>query len=167
MQFAFHLTIRSKDSIIIITKLMEENGRIVEITAEGAKVEVVPTSICGSCVSASICAALGSKTKIVLASNPINAQVGDLVKIEIKEKSRTTSFLLVFGLPILGLLIGIILGEIIDGDRLAVILGGSGLLLALVFLKIIDTRLSKKENFLPTVVEKISENNAGVSSQIN
>jgi len=135
---------------------VEDNGKIIELTAEGAKVEIVPRPICGACAVANACAAIGLKTKIVLAKNPIAAQVGDLVKLETKEKNRTLSILLVFGLPIVFLLVGIIIGEIIAGDKLAAILGGGGLLLAFLIAKIIDTHLAKKGTFLPMIIEKIS-----------
>jgi|UniRef100_A0A7C6A9C4 sigma-E factor negative regulatory protein RseC len=136
---------------------MEENGKVIELTENGAKVCVTPSQVCGSCVQAKACATIGAKTKIILANNPINAQVGDWVKIELKEKSRTTSILLVFGLPILALLFGIIVGEIVAGDKMATIFGGSGLIIALIVVKIVDNHLSQKANFLPTIIEKISD----------
>lgn len=136
---------------------MEENGKIIELTASGAKVCVTPSQVCGSCAQAKACATIGSKMKIILVNNPINAQVGDWVKIELKEKARTTSILLVFGLPILLLLIGVITGEVIGGDKLAAFLGGGGLIVAFIIVKIIDNYLTRKVNFLPTIIEKIPD----------
>jgi sigma-E factor negative regulatory protein RseC len=136
---------------------MEENGKVVEVLASEARVEVVPSAICGHCSAAEACGAFGSKTKVVLAKNPIGAKIGDLVKLETKEKNRLTSISLVFGLPIVLLLIGIILGEIISGDKLAAFLGGIGLVIAFIIAKIIDRWVGKKATFLPTIIEKISE----------
>ncbi len=136
---------------------MEENGKVIELTYNRAKVAVEPSPICGSCAAADACAAIGSKTKIVLANNLINAKVGDLVKIDLKEKSRTTSILLVFGLPITFLFVGIIIGEVISGDKLAAILGGIGIIIAFIIVKIIDLWVGKKATFLPTIIEKISQ----------
>lgn len=134
---------------------MVEKGRVIELTPKGAKIEVTPSPICGSCAQAEACSASREKTKIILAQNPIGAKIGDLVKIELKEKSRTTAVLLVFGLPIFFLLIGIIVGEIIAGDKLAISLGGSGLVIAFILIKLIDRWLSKKTSFLPTIIERV------------
>ena len=136
---------------------MEENGKVIELLANEAKVEVMPSAICSHCGSADACGSLGAKTKVVLAKNPIGAKLGDLVKIEIKEKNRLASILLLFGLPITLLLVGIIIGEVISGDKLAAILGGSGLVIAFIIVKIIDRLAGRKDNFLPTIIEKISE----------
>ncbi len=136
---------------------MEENGKVIEVLANEVKVEVMPSAICSHCGSADTCGSLGSKTKVVLAKNLIGAKVGDIVKLELKEKARATSILLVFGLPISLLLVGIIIGEVISGDKLAAILGGAGLVIAFIIVKMIDRLVGRKENFLPTIVEKISE----------
>jgi sigma-E factor negative regulatory protein RseC len=136
---------------------MEEKGKVIELLANEAKVEVMPSAICSHCSSTDACGSIGTKAKVVLAKNPIEAKVGDLVKLELKEKARATSILLVFGLPITFLLAGIIIGEIISGDKLAAILGGAGLVIAFIIVKMIDRLVDRKESFLPTIVEKINE----------
>ena len=136
---------------------MEENGKVVELSDEGTKVEVIPGNMCHHCGAAQACGTFGSRTKIVLAQNPIDAKIGDLVKLEIKEKTRAVSILLVFGLPIVLLLTGIIVGEILSGDKLAAILGGAGLVIAFAVVKVIDRLVNKQKTFLPTIIEKISE----------
>lgn len=134
---------------------MEETGRIIEINNNIAKIEITPTSACANCGQKSVCHGFGEKKKVIELSNNINTQVGDWVKIEIKEKNRILSTLLVLGLPIILFIIGVIIGSQISGDKLSVILGGTGLVLAYIILKIVNNYLVRKGKTLASIKEKI------------
>lgn len=133
---------------------MKEAGRIAEIDPlrKTARVEIRPREACSHCSARSACNSTGEETKVVEANNPIGAGVGDWVNLEISENISLAATLLVFGIPLLFLIVGIVIGEIISGDRLALILGGSGLLTAFLLVKIFDKYLNKKRKILPTII---------------
>ena len=134
---------------------MEEIGKIIEITNNKAKIEINPSGGCSHCAQAHICNPLGKDKKVVELKNTINAQVGDWVKIEIKEKNRVVSILVVLGLPIFLFLIGVIIGHQISGDKMSAILGGLGLILAFLIAKIINNYLIKNDRDLAVIKEKV------------
>ncbi|MBS4015771.1 MAG: SoxR reducing system RseC family protein [Candidatus Latescibacteria bacterium] len=137
---------------------MEEVGKIIELVNDKARIEITPSGGCNHCTQAHICNPFGKNKKIIELPNSINAQVNDLVKIEIKDKNRFLSILLVLGLPILLFLIGIIIGNRISGDALAALFGGIGLLLAFIIVKIVNNYLLRTNKNLACIKEKIESN---------
>jgi positive regulator of sigma E activity len=137
---------------------MEEVGRIIELVNDKARIEITPSGACNHCAQAHICNPFGKNKKIIELPNSINAQVNDLVKIEIRDKDRFLSILLVLGLPILMFLAGIIIGNKIYGDSAAAILGGIGLLLAFIIIKVVNNYLLRTNKNLACIKEKIASN---------
>lgn len=135
---------------------MEETGKIVELNGNRAKIEINTSGGCAQCGQAHVCNPLGQNKKVIELKNTINAQVGDWVKIEIKEKNRIVSILVVFGIPIFLFLIGVIIGHQISGDKMSAILGGLGLILAFLIAKIINNYLIKKDRDLAVIKEKVN-----------
>ena len=134
---------------------MEEIGKVIEIIGETAKIEITPSGGCSHCSQANICNPFGSNKKIIELKNIINAQIGDSVKIEIKEKDRILSLSLLFGVPIVLFVSGVIIGQTISGDKLSAILGGAGFVFAFLLVKIINNYLEKKGKDLAVIKEKI------------
>ncbi|MCX7785163.1 MAG: SoxR reducing system RseC family protein [candidate division WOR-3 bacterium] len=140
---------------------MEEIGKIIEIEGTTAKIEITPSGGCAHCTQANICNPLGKNKKVIELQNNLNAQVGDWVKIEIKEKHRVLSLSLVLGLPVVLFLIGVFFGRKISSEKFSAILGGVGLGLGFLVVKIINNYLIKKGKSLATIKEKISPPNGG------
>ena len=97
---------------------------------------------------------------LVEALNPIGAQIGDRVKVVTSTKHFLQSSFILYILPIIGLLIGALIGQGIgemtdigiDPSLLSAILGVA--FLAGTFLSIkIGTRALKRELFMPRIVE--------------
>ncbi|MEO0091829.1 MAG: SoxR reducing system RseC family protein [candidate division WOR-3 bacterium] len=135
---------------------MEEVGKIIEVKGTIAKIEITPTGGCAHCSQAKICNPLGNNKKVIELNNSIDAQVGDWVKIEIKEKHRVLSLLLVLGLPVMLFLIGVFLGKHLGGDKSSAILGGVGLALGFFVVKIINSYIIKKGKSLAEIKEKVN-----------
>lgn len=137
---------------------MDEIGKIIELKDDIAVIEITPSSGCSRCAQVNICNPFGKNKKVIELPNVINGQINDWVKIEIKEKNRVLSILLVFGLPILLFLIGVFIGTKTAGDNAGAILGGIGLILAFVIIKIINNYLNRKNKNLACIKEKIDPN---------
>lgn len=134
---------------------MEEIGKIIALANGKARIEITPSGGCNHCAQAQICNPFGKNKKIIELPNTINAQVNDLVKIEIKDKNRILSILLVFCLPILLFLIGVVIGNQNAGNTSAALFGGIGLLLAFIIVKIINNYFLRKNKNLAYLKEII------------
>ncbi len=138
---------------------MEEIGKVIEIKETIAKIEITPSEGCAHCSQANICNPLGRNKKVIELNNNIQAQVGDWVKIEIKEKHRILSLLLVLGVPVMLFVVGVFLGGRLRNDKSSAILAGVGLFLGFLVVKIINNYLTKKGKSLAYIKEKISAPN--------
>lgn len=132
---------------------MEEAGRVVGVTGSRAEVEVAARGECAHCPAHGMCNWTGQKTKTVLAANEVRAQVGDLVIISLGRAAGIRSNLLVFGIPALGMLAGVLVGSLVIGRELwAGVLAGVGLALGFVVVMVIDRAAGRSGRVLPVVV---------------
>jgi sigma-E factor negative regulatory protein RseC len=136
---------------------MEETGKIIELVGTKAKIEITPSSMCGNCTQAKICNPFSQNKKVIELNNTINGHIGDIVIIEIIEKKRFLATLLVFGLPTLLFVIGVIIGQKIGGDKLAAIFAGAGLVVAYIIIKIINNVIVKKGTDLVKIKENLHQ----------
>ncbi|HEY5672470.1 MAG TPA: SoxR reducing system RseC family protein [Malonomonas sp.] len=142
--------------------MIEEYGTIVEL--KGQQIAVVlcaKHSACEHCPSSGACQ-IGddSETMLVEAFNQIGAKISDRVKVVTSTKHFLQSSFILYIVPIIGLLIGALIGQAIaemtevnlDPSLLSAILGVA--FLAGTFLCIrIGTRAVKREIFMPRIVE--------------
>jgi len=84
---------------------MEEEGIITELKGEMARVAITPKSACAHCAARAICIQSGDEV-YTEAINPLGAQVGDLVKVEMPAGSVYGSAFLLFFMPLLMLALG-------------------------------------------------------------
>ncbi len=142
--------------------MIEEYGTIVEL--KGKEIAVVMckrNSACEHCPSSGACQ-IGedSETMLVEAFNPIGAEVSDRVKIVTSSKHFLQSSFMLYIVPIIGLLIGALIGQGI-GERTAggidpsllSALTGTGFLVVTFLAIKMATRSLKRETFMPRIVE--------------
>lgn len=87
---------------------MIEIGRIVEISGEKAKVSLPRKEGCAGCGKCSF--AVGGKSMVLEAENDAGGRTGDEVEVNVPSRDPLQASLLVFGLPLLALLVGAIGG---------------------------------------------------------
>ena len=87
-------------------------GKVVEIRDGWVFVEVTPRSDCQGCSACQGLMTEGSaKTRIIQAISPtVNPAVGDEVLLEAKPGEGSLAAFLVFGLPLIGFLLGVFVG---------------------------------------------------------
>lgn len=137
-------------------QFQEETGKVVGVNGERAEVQVVPEEGCAHCGAAGFCNWTGKREKTVLALNPIGAGVGEMVVLSRSIISSTRSALLVFGLPALLMITGVILGALILNDLWTAILAGTGLAIGFLLIKLIDRVKGKTGKGLPVIVRKFN-----------
>ncbi len=121
--------------------MLETQGRVIAIEAGFAWVESVRQGGCGSCASKGSCgsqllgealtpSASSQAANHVLAQDPLGVRVGDTVLLGIEEKGALRAAFLMYGLPLSGLMSGLLLAQP-WGDLWAIAAGVTGLGLAL------------------------------------
>ncbi len=87
--------------------MLREQGFVVGLDGDHALVSSYRQSACGSCHAQASCstlsAGLGNRENRIRALNPIGAEVGEQVVLEISEKGFLRASFLVYGLPIAAL----------------------------------------------------------------
>lgn len=100
--------------------LVEEQGLVVSLQGRYASISPLTQSDgCQSCASKSMCGSalmqplFGSKQRLLIAENTINASPGDQVTIGLNRMALVLSSLMVYLFPLLMLILGAITGEAI------------------------------------------------------
>ncbi len=132
---------------------MREEGVVVGVQGRLVRVRMQPARECGSCCA---CAALGGEGRELEIESDLSVQVGSRVVVDIPQGNPWLSAVLVFVLPLAGLLSVLIVGGQFgagDGTLLAL---GFGVLAALYALAaLIDRAVVRKRVGPPTIVEAL------------
>jgi positive regulator of sigma E activity len=133
-------------------------GYVKELKDKRAIVKVKINPQCSGCGEKGGCRLFAKKEERDLeVLNLINAQIGDLVAIDFPQKQGLI-FLFLFGLPILGIFLGLFFGFFLfKKESYALFLAFLFLFLTLLILKILQKSLLKKEEYLPKIKEIIKE----------
>lgn len=130
-------------------------GTVKKIANEQATVSIERQDMCGSCHA---CEVVGEVKKCeILCKNTCGAKVGDQVEISLKEESFLKATMIIYGLPLVGLILGIALGWGVSQSfnlvytELSMILGG--LLLLTLTYKVIrrKDKMQKYTSYLPQI----------------
>ena len=130
---------------------MKEKGKVIEITGFVARISLEPSEACKNSPSGYVCRPEGS-VRIVEAENRIGANVGDEVYIETSPKVGLIAIFLLFGVPVILGLIGLLIGMRI-GEIYSILCGIVGFAVGLLFAKIINNILGGRGKFLPHIVK--------------
>ncbi len=96
--------------------MLVEKGVVVSVSKEIAEIEISRSDNCHNCSAHLFCNPSKNNSKILKAVNTFGALLGDEVKIEIEEKAVLTASFQMYGVPILLLLIGVLLGNFIFSE---------------------------------------------------
>lgn len=136
----------------------EEPGVVKEIHEDKAEVEIVPADSCRHCGAAHLCNWSCNRTRTVIALNLIDACPGEQVFLRREEKERLRLSLVTFGLPATLMAAGVVIGIIFLNDLGAALLAGVGLLLAILILRLFESRRKLSGTGLPVIVRRVQEN---------
>lgn len=146
--------------------MIVEYGTIVEL--KGRQIAVVlcqKQSACKHCPSSGACQ-IGDdgKSMLVETFNPIGAQVGDKVKVVTSTKHFLQSSFVLYILPVIGLLIGAVTGQLIaehtqigvDPQLLTALIGVAFMVGTFLTIRVVTNNM-KREIFMPKIVELQAE----------
>lgn len=133
---------------------MIEVATVIEVFGDSAKVSMDKKPECDKC---GMCLfPKGAKNATLICKNLANANVGDRVKIETKEKTKTLSMFLVFLVPLILIAISAILGYYFIKNELYILLISVGVVAVWYFiLSFIDKRLKINKKFYAEITEKL------------
>ena len=127
--------------------MIEEHARVVAVQGDTALLQTQRQSSCGSCEVKSGCGTsvlagiVGQKITQLKVRNTLNARPGDEVVLGMEEHALVMGSLLVYGVPLLMLLLGALMGEAMvsqlgmDAELLPVVGGVTGFVLAFLLVR--------------------------------
>jgi sigma-E factor negative regulatory protein RseC len=137
---------------------MRENGKVVSTRNDRAEVEVAAKGECEHCSAHAMCNWNGTSVRKVLAVNKVGAGPGDGVELETGEGTGARTNLLVFGVPVVLMLAGVLIGGLVlRKDMWSGILAGVGLALGFGIVKVIDVSVNRSGRSLPVIVRRVDE----------
>ncbi|GBE05056.1 MAG TPA: hypothetical protein ENH31_00770 [Nitrospirae bacterium] len=89
---------------------MEETGVITQTEGDIAKVVVQKKSMCEGCSASSACKP-SDKGMEIEALNPIQARVGQTVRVSLRPQAYMKGALFIYGLPLVAFIAGVIIGK--------------------------------------------------------
>jgi sigma-E factor negative regulatory protein RseC len=136
--------------------MFKETGKIVEIRAGQAKIQLFESNACNDCSAKTACSILGGGTRIIQVPIGPSFHVNDLIELSFESSTRITSVVIVFLLPVFTLIFGLAISVIKYGDTAnTAILGSlSGLFIGFVLVWLINKLLIKKTLCNP-IIRKI------------
>jgi len=129
---------------------MREIGIVLKIKGTRAEISLPRKSACETCGKCGL--GRGEGEMALEAENRPGARPGDRVEVEIPERDPLLAALLLFGLPLAGMLLGVVAGALLeralnwDSEGPAVVLGTVLLLVSFFLVKFREKRLAKQEN---------------------
>lgn len=87
---------------------MGERGLVINTKDHLAVIQMTRTEACGQCRAC--LAGMKEEEMIIEADNECNAKVGDWVIMELRNNSFMKAVLIMYGIPMIALVIGIVLG---------------------------------------------------------
>jgi sigma-E factor negative regulatory protein RseC len=139
---------------------MEEIGIVKEADGPKAIVVVKRQSGCDACPAGSSCKVTQSGAEIE-AYNAVHATAGDTVKISFKAFTYLKGTLLMYGMPALALVVGVIIGKeylreflpAVDADLISAMAGFGFMIVAVAGVKLFVRKFEKKKELVPVIEE--------------
>jgi len=148
--------------------MIEEVGRVVAREGDRVWIEAERQSSCGGCSAASGCGTqvlkgvFGRRSLRLPADDTTNAQVGEQVRFGLREEALLRGSLAVYLLPLLALMGGALLGEVLgpqwgwgDSEGPSLVLGGLGLAAGFWWVRGFGRAAGRDGRFRAVVLERL------------
>ncbi len=153
--------------------MIEETGTITEVQGIMAKVIVQKKSSCDGCTAGGACQHT-PEGAVIEALNPVNAKVGQVVKLTLKPYTYLKGTMLVYGIPVVALVAGSILGKSlgelylteINSELIAAVAGFALLGLSLFGIKVWSKNIGSKTEYKP-VIEKVLDQHVQADDSVH
>jgi sigma-E factor negative regulatory protein RseC len=139
--------------------MIEEEGIVVEVTGNIAKVSILAKSACEKCSSSGVCHP--GEQGYMEASNPLGAKQGQKVKVVLAPQLYLKASIILYGIPvtvfvaaaILAKNLGLRFGTEANSDLWAFIAGMVGMAVSFLAIRMYNNKVEKTQQYKPTIVE--------------
>lgn len=145
----------------------EAEGIVKEVKDRRALVLIDRQAMCGQCSAKGFCNMLGGGKEVMSDTiNTIGAEVGDTVTIGLPFGAVTKASMVVYTIPLMGLIGGAIIGYLLGGlygfdvNVSTLICSFVCLGASMVAVKFASISLSKKPSFQPEIIKIVNQENA-------
>jgi len=143
--------------------VLKEMGLVTKVECGIAWVNTQSKLSCSTCQVESTCGNailekfLAGKIFISKLNNSLAAQVGDQVVISIPKSSVSKASLVVYGVPLLGMIGGALFGDFwFNFEPFSILFSAIGLALGLIFIHFYNQKIANTEQYMPTMVSILS-----------
>jgi sigma-E factor negative regulatory protein RseC len=150
--------------------MLQETAKIVRIEDTAVWVETQRKSACGNCVAKNGCGVsvldklFGNKRSILRVLAEPGYKLGDEVVIGIREQALVRGSLAVYCVPLLGLMLGSLVGTLAANKGLtanselsAIVMGVAGFVAGLLWLRHFTRQIQSDRRYQPVVLHRISD----------
>lgn len=141
--------------------MIEEEGIVVDVQGDSAKVAILKKSACEKCAASGVCHPGEGEDSSMTALNPLGAKKGQKVKVAVAPQVYLKAAIILYGIPmavfiaaaILGKNLGSTYGSQENSDLWAFIAGITFMVISFVFIKRYNTKVEKTQEYKPVIVE--------------
>ena len=139
--------------------MIEEEGIVVEVIGNNARVSIMTKSACDSCAASGVCHP--GEQEFMEASNPLGAKKGQKVKVALAPQVFLKASLILYGIPmavfigaaILGKNIGLKYGTEASSDLWAFVAGMACMVVSFLGIRMYNKKVEKTQQYKPVIIE--------------
>lgn len=155
--------------------MIEEHGSVISVEPGAVWVKTLRKSACAGCSANTHCGhglterlGIGVRPAHVRALSSLSLSVGDTVVIGTHEKAVVQGALMMYGLPLSGLLSFALLADVLGfSEPFTIMAGGAGFLIAWLMVRRYGNRMANDPKFQPVVLKPIVADAAGCGDNTN
>ncbi|MDO9462404.1 MAG: SoxR reducing system RseC family protein [Deltaproteobacteria bacterium] len=141
--------------------IREEEGEVIAVEGNQAKIRVRRSQTCDSCSSSSSCGWFGKDEMVLTALNSAGASKGQKVRVSFKVEGQVKASFILYLIPVVGLVTGALIGYSFQflGDKEISAAVFSLLFVALTFLGIkyyTHIRYAKDQSYIPKITKVVA-----------
>jgi sigma-E factor negative regulatory protein RseC len=139
--------------------MIEEEGIVMEVDGDAAKVAIMKKSACESCAASGVCHP--GDQEYMDAANPLGAKKGQKVKVVVAPQVYLKASLVLYGIPMVSLVGGAIIAKNLaihfgtgdQSDLWAFIAGMLCMIVSFLFLRSYNAKVERTREYKPVIVE--------------
>ena len=144
--------------------MIEEEGMVMEVAGDIAKVAILAKSACEKCASAGVCHPGGEGSSLE-AANPLNAKKGQKVKVVLAPQVFLKASLILYGIPMAVFIAAAVATKYLasgsvpeqTSDLWAFLAGMTCLVVSFFFIRGYNRKVEKTREYKPVIVEILGE----------
>jgi sigma-E factor negative regulatory protein RseC len=147
---------RSDEAIGMSVASGPDSGRCVgiveRVTSGRARVLVARQEVCETCGIHGTCGSGHHRSRSLWALDPLGVAPGDRVVVEASSEGLVAASAILYGLPLLGLVSGALVGQILWGETQSLIGAGVGLVAAIPVVRLLANRIPENNRYAARII---------------